>query len=179
MTHTLDKKIVMVVAFKDFRDEEYFIPKSIFEKAGAEVITASNKKGEALGADGGQASIDYLIQDLDLSRYQAVIFVGGPGCLANLDNDDSYKLAKETVVQHKLLGAICVSPVILARAGILKNKKATVWSSDMDKSAVEILRENGAQYLPDDVVHDGLIVTSNGPEAAEKFANALVEELKH
>ena len=38
-----NKKIAMIVAFKDFRDEEYFVPKEILETAGAEVKTASNK----------------------------------------------------------------------------------------------------------------------------------------
>ncbi len=80
------RKILMVIAFKDFRDEEYFVPKEILEKAGAEVKVASNKTGQALGADGGEANVDYLVQGVDLNNFDAVVFVGGPGCLTNLDN---------------------------------------------------------------------------------------------
>jgi len=39
-----NKKIAMIIAFSNFRDEEYFIPKEIFEEAGFEVKTVSTKK---------------------------------------------------------------------------------------------------------------------------------------
>jgi len=172
------KRIVMVIAFKDFRDEEYFVPKEILEGSGAEIKTASNKTGTARGADGGEVLIDYKIQDIDLNNFDAVVFVGGPGCLENLDNENSYNLVKETLAKNKLLASICVSPVILAKAGVLKNKSATVWSSALDKSAIEILEQKGADYQAQDVVVDGKIITANGPDAAKKFADTLIENLK-
>jgi len=169
------KKIVMVVAFKNFRDEEYFVPKEILEKSGVEIKTASNKMGQALGADGGQVSIDYLISNVDMDNFDAVVFIGGPGCLENLDNENSYNLAKETAAKNKLLAAICVSSAILAKAGVLKGKRATVWSGPMDKSAIKILEENGAIYESESVVVDGKIVTAEGPAVAGKFAEALIK----
>lgn len=169
------KKIVMVIAFKDFRDEEYFVPKEILEGSGAEIKTASNKEGMARGADGGEVLIDYKLEDIDLNNFDAVVFIGGPGCLENLDNENSYNLVKETVAKNKLLASICVSPVILAKAGVLKGKRATVWSGPMDKSAIKILEENGAIYTPESVVVDGKIITANGPDAAKKFAEALIK----
>jgi protease I len=172
------KKIAMVIAFRDFRDEEYFLPKGILTNAGAEVKTVSNKLGQAIGTEGGDARVDYLIQDVDINDFDAVIFIGGPGSLGNLDNENSYNLVKETLAKNKVLGAICVSSVILARAGVLKGKKATVWSSTLDKSAIEILQQNGAVYKPESLVVDGRIVTANGPTASAKFGLALVGILK-
>jgi protease I len=172
------KKIAMVIAFRDFRDEEYFVLKEILEKSGVEIKTASNKMGQGLGADGGQVQIDYLISNVDMNNFDAVVFIGGPGCLENLDNENSYNLAKETVAKNKLLAAICVSPAILAKAGVLKGKKATVWSRPMDKSAIKILEENSVIYQPESVVVDGKIITANGPDAAAKFVNTLIENLK-
>ena len=164
-----------MVAFKNFRDEEYFVPKEILEGSGAEIKTASNKEGMARGADGGEAIIDYKLEDIDLNNFDAVVFIGGPGCLENLDNENSYNLVKETVAKNKLLASICVSPVILAKAGVLKGKRATVWSGPMDKSAIKILEENGAIYTPESVVVDGKIVTAEGPAVAGKFAEALIK----
>ena len=172
-----NKKIVMVIAFKDFRDEEYFVPKEILEGAGAEVKTASNKMGRALGADGGEVEIDLLVKDLNPADFDVVVFIGGPGCLGNLDNENSYQVAKETVSQNKILASICISPIILAKAGVLKGKKATVWSSPMDRSPVKILEENGAIYQDELVVVDGKIITGNGPGAAKEFGEAIVEVL--
>ncbi len=172
-----NKKIVIIVAFRDFRDEEYFVPKEVLESAGAKVLTGSCQKGKAIGADGGEVEIDLLISEINISDFDAVVFIGGPGCLENLDNETSYKIAKETITQGKVLAAICISSVILAKAGILEGKKATVWSSPMDKGPVRILEENGAAYQDEAVVVDGKIVTGNGPAAARKFGEILTEVL--
>ena len=170
-------KVVEIIAFKDFRDEEYFVPKEILETAGAEVKTASNQMGTAIGADGGELEVDLLVSEINPADFDAIVFIGGPGCLENLDNENSYKVAKDTVSQNKILASICISPTILAKAGVLKGKKATVWTSPMDKSAARILEDNGAIYQDKDVVVDGKIITGNGPGAAEEFGQAIVKAL--
>jgi protease I len=177
-SYGVNKKVAMVIAFKDFRDEEYFVPREILEEAGAEVKTASNKKGTAIGADGGEVEVDFLVSEINPVEFDAIVFIGGPGALKNLDNEDSYQLAKETISQDKILAAICISPVILAKAGVLEGKKATVWSSPLDKSAVKILTEKGAIYQDELVVVDGKIITGNGPQAARKFGETLVEVIR-
>jgi len=171
------KKAVMIIAFRDFRDTEYFRPKEILENAGAEIKTASNKLGVAVGADGGDTEVDLLVSEINLTDFEAVVFIGGPGCLTNLDNEDSYKIAQETVSQNKVLAAICISPVILAKAGVLPGKKATVWSSPMDRGPVKVLQNNRAIYEEESVVIDGKIITANGPAAAREFGQAIVEVL--
>jgi len=178
MTNLINKKVVMIVASEGFRDEEYLVPKKVLENRGVEVKTASNKLGIAQGADGAETKVDLLIQDINLSDFDAIIFVGGPGALNNLDNEISYNLIKKTIEEDKPLAAICISPVILAKAGILKNKKATVWSSISDKSPIKILEENGALYQKENVVIDGKIITANGPLAAKEFGEAIVNLLE-
>jgi len=172
-----NKKIAIIIAFRDFRDGEYFIPKEILEEAGIKVKTASNKMGRAIGADGGDTEVDLLVSELNPADFEAIIFVGGPGCLANLDNEDSYKVVKETVSQNKVLASICISPTILAKAGVLKGKRATVWSSPKDRSPVRNLEAKGAIYEDKPVVVDGKIITANGPAAAEAFGLAVVDAL--
>lgn len=173
------KKNAIIIAFKNFRDEEYFVPKEILEKAGSEIKTVSTQIGEAIGADGGEVRVDLLIENLNPADFDGIIFIGGPGCLKYLDNENSYRVAREAVSQQKLIAAICISPVILAKAGILEGKEATVWSSLLDKSPTRILKNNGAIYQErDDVVIDGKIVTANGPAVAKKFGEAIIDLLK-
>ena len=173
------KKVLFVIAKTDFRDEEYFIPKGILEKEFT-VETASNgNKGEiALGFLGGEANIDINIKDVNVDEYDAIIFVGGAGALKNLDNEDSYRVIREAFEKNRLVCAICIAPTILAKSGILKNKKATVWHSDLDKSPIKVLEENGAIFVDEDVVEDGNVITANGPKAAEKFGKKILEKLK-
>ena len=167
----------MIIAFTDFKDEEYFIPREIFEKAGIKVVTASNLNGAARGISGAEVMVDVKLDDLKVEDYDSVVFVGGPGCLKNLDNELSYRIARETIEQNKILAAICISPVILARADVLQEKKAAVWSTSLDKSPVKILEENGAVYQDKNVITDGKIITANGPLSAEEFAEAVIKGL--
>jgi len=174
---TMEKKILMAVAFKDFRDEEYFIPKEILEKAGFSIDTTSTKKGIAIGSQGGEAIVHMGMDEINLENYEAVIFCGGSGMANELDNQIFHKLAKDFYVNNKTVTAICVAPALLAKAGILEDKKATVWSSALDKSFIKILEENGAIYEDSPVRIDNNIITANGPDAAEEFGKAIKELL--
>lgn len=172
------KKIAMVIAFRDFRDEEYFIPKEILEAVGAEITTVSSSLGKAIGKLGGDTEVDVLLKDLKVQEYDVILFIGGPGAQQYFDDGTAHQIAKEAVENSKVLGAICIAPAILAKAGVLQGKKATVWKSALDKSAVKILEQNGAVFKSDAVVVDGKIITANGPEAAQDFAKAIIDSLK-
>ena len=153
-------KVLFIIAKKGFRDVEYFIPREILEKAGHTITVASNSKaGEtAIGADDGEVKIDLNYTKAKIDDFDAVIFIGGPGALENLDNAESYRLIQETVAKDKILGAICIAPAILAKAGVLKN--------------------NSADYIGENVVQDGKIITANGPLAAKEFGEKLLSVLR-
>lgn len=172
------KKIAIIIAWRDFRDEEYFIPKNIFTRAGIKIFTISTEKGIAIGAYGGEAKVDILLDDLAVSDFDAVVFIGGSGALKYLDNDKSYEIARQIIKADKILGAICISPVILAKSGVLAGKKATVWSSPLDRAPVKILKEEEAIYEDKSVVVDGKIITGKGPIVAKQFAETLTEMLE-
>lgn len=171
------KKVAMFIAFQDFRDEEYFIPKSVFNNDGFEVITVSTKKGQAIGVFGGAVDIDLTMEEIRADDYDALIFVGGEGMAKIMNSENLHALAREAVRQGKVLGAICIAPAVLAKSGVLSGKKATVWSNNMDKSAVKILKDNGACYTEKPVVVDGNLITANGPAVARSFAQAILETL--
>jgi len=172
------KKIAMITAFREFRDEEYFIPRQTLESAGAEITTVSTLLGKAIGKLGGEAEVNLLLENLKVADYDAILFIGGPGAHKYIDDETCHQIARETVEADKVLGAICIAPGILAKAGVLEGKKATVWSSVMDKSAVKILKNSGAIFQSESVVVDGKIVTASGPVAAKEFAETIINLLK-
>ena len=167
----------MIIAHRDFRDEEYFIPKRILMSRNFEIITASDANDKAIGMHGGEAKIDVAIANLMVDDFDAVLFVGGAGASDYFDNAVFHRVAKETLEKNKILAAICVAPMILAKAGVLKGKKATVWSSPMNKNPIKVLEENGAIYQDETVVRDGNIITANGPLASDQWAQAILDVL--
>lgn len=166
------KKIVMVVAPEDFRDEEFFDPKEVFESAGAEVDVASKGVKTAKGKLGASADVDVDIREVDANAYDAVVFVGGPGSSVYFDDRDALRLAKDSYSLGKVTAAICIAPSILANAGVLEEHKATCFSSESEN-----VNRKSKGYTGDPVTVDGNIVTANGPAAAKRFGEEIVKLL--
>lgn len=169
------KRILMVIAPAEFRDEELLTPKGILEAAGAQVDVASTRLGEAKGMLGAKINPGLTIQDAKASDYQGVIVVGGMGSPEFLWNDTTlHKIISELNGKGHVVAAICLSGAVLAKAGVLRAKKATVWP---DETAIKALQDSGAQYVKEHVVSDGNIITADGPEVAKKFGDEIVETL--
>lgn len=167
------KTVALIIASQQFRDEEFKEPRDLLTKNGAKVIVASTSTKEAAGMLGMKVKPDILIGDLSVDVLDAVIFIGGMGASEYFTNPRAWEIARETFKQKKVLGAICIAPVTLAEAGLLKGKKATVWQSERKK-----LETAGAKYTGRPVTIDGNIVTANGPKAAKEFAQAVVGLLR-
>jgi len=170
-------KVLLVVAQTDFQPIEYRDTRAELKKAGIEVKVASFERAEAIGADGTKIKVDVAIKDIDTTEYDAVILIGGSGAAKQLvGNKDVIKLVQSADNYGKIVAAICISPVVLAQARLLKDRKATVWNEDGKQE--EILTAEGAEYVDQDVVVDSKIVTANGPPAAKKFGKTIAEMLK-
>jgi putative intracellular protease/amidase len=55
--------------------------------------------------------------------------VGGQGASIYYDNPKAHVIARETLRSGKLLGAACLAPATLAKAGVLRGKTATSFLS--------------------------------------------------
>ncbi|MEM2928970.1 MAG: DJ-1/PfpI family protein [Nitrososphaerota archaeon] len=165
-------KIVMIIAEKDFRDEELQKPKEILEKYGAKVVIASSTTNIATGMLGMKIKPDILLNEINIEEYNAIIFVGGSGASQYWNDPIAHSIAKEAIKKDKILCAICIAPVTLANAGILQGKKATVWPSEAEK-----IKNMGAIYTGASVEIDEKIITANGPAAAEEFGEAIAKAL--
>ncbi|PMP66284.1 MAG: DJ-1 family protein [Thermodesulfobacterium geofontis] len=167
------QKILMIIASQNFRDEELLIPKKLFEKEGYEVVIASTSLKPSKGMLGAVVTPQILIDKVKIGDYSAIVFVGGVGAQEYFNHPIAHKIAREAVSQGKVLAAICIAPRILAEAGVLKGKKATVWVSEG-----KVLEEKGAYYTGRSVEIDGKIITASGPQAAEEFAKSIIKLLK-
>ncbi len=171
------KKAVLIIAFEGFQDFEYDETRRILESSGVEVTVASSKKGSAVGKLGQQVEVDLTLDQVKPDDFDAIVFIGGPGASEYESDPLAHKLAQLAMEQNKVLGAICLAPTILAKAGVLENKRATVWSDPLAQEMIEILKSQGADYTDEAVVIDGKLITANGPSAAKEFGQKIVEAL--
>ncbi|MEW5735005.1 MAG: DJ-1/PfpI family protein [Thermodesulfobacteriota bacterium] len=166
------KKILLVVAPSNFQDREYLTCRDIFEADGASVSVAGINLEEARGMSGTRISPDLALKDVDPTKYDAVVFIGGPGATMYWDHAEARRIALAASESNKVVGAICLAPVIVARAGVLSGKDCTVWPD-----ANREMSEAGCNYKKKDVVVAGKVITANGPDAAADFARAVEKAL--
>ena len=124
------KKVLLIIAQQGFQPDEYAKPKDILEKAGVEVITASNSQDVAISAiTNMEVQVDINIDKVDVANYNGIFLIGGPGAIKYLNNAIVYNIVRGASMECDFFGAICISPRILAKAGVLSGKKVTGWDS--------------------------------------------------
>lgn len=165
----------MVIAPDQFRDEELLVPKQIFESEGAAVLVASKSKMECTGMLGAKIRPDLLISEAKMASYDAIVVVGGMGSPEYLWGDPTlHLLLVDSSKSQKVTAGICLSGAVLARAGVLKGHRATVYKTP---ESIREFEKGGATYTGEPVTVDGHLITGQNPDAAKMFGEAIVEKL--
>jgi len=175
------RKILIVIAPENFRDEELNEPLAVFDKNSIEYEIVSTEKGQARGMLGGyayaEADLNEILKIIRSRKgdtdFSALMIVGGSGSPEYLwNNEELHEIIRIFNSNKQPIGAICLSPAALANAGILKGREAAVYH---DRAAVKILTKAEVKISNDPVVTDGYIITADGPKSAEEFGRRLAE----
>ena len=171
-----DKSVLMVIAPDKFRDEELNVTRDVLAKAGMEITVASTRTGGCKGMLGHVEPVTHTLEDAGAENYGALVLAGGAGAPEYLwDNARLHEIAVRHYNLGKVVAAICLSGVALARAGILKGKEATVYKSP---ESVKAYRDSGVIYKDQEVTLSGKIITANGPAASRRFGLAIADALR-
>ena len=164
--------VVLIIPPERFRDEELFHTQEELRKEGHKTLVASTVVGECLGSRGGRVASKMLLSEIYPNDFDAVVFVGGGGSKLLFENEQALSIAKQMHAQNKVVAAICLAPVILANAGVLKGRRATVCGKER-----RTIEQKGAYYTGPGVTADGKIVTANGPKSSRLFGQKINELL--
>lgn len=163
---------VAVILADGFEEVEAMAIIDILRRAEIKVVVAGLHAGPVGSARNVKVIPDAGIDAINVDDFEMIVLPGGQPGADNLNADQRVKdLIREFHDKGKLTAAICAAPYVLANAGVLDGKQATAYPS-YDK------RLGNAQYLDEDVVTDGRVITSQGPGTALQFGIALVERLK-
>jgi len=183
-------KVLLIVASQGYQPIEYGHTRQMLEEAKIKVEVASNFKHDAV-ANPNQPKpcscnkaahqyqvvpVDFELSEVDVVKYDGIFIIGGPGALGFLDTKITHEIIQKMAKSGKAFGAICISPRILAAAGVLDGKRATGW--DEDNKLTGIFKQHKVTYVKEPVVTDGSLVTANGPAAAIEFGKAIVALLQ-
>ncbi|KAK4340227.1 hypothetical protein RND71_041689 [Anisodus tanguticus] len=170
--YVLTKVTVVLIPIANGSEEiEVVTLIDILRRAKVNVVVASvEKSAQVLASSGTKIVADKLINATSDSIYDLIILPGGTAGAERLHKSKILKkLLKEQESAGRIFGAICSSPAVLQKQGLIKGKKSTAHPAVLDKLKDGV---NDAQ-----VVIDGKLITSQGLATATQFALAIVSKL--
>lgn len=159
----------MVPLAEGFEEIEAVTIIDVLRRAGIDVVTAGIPGSLVVGSRNIRITTDKKIDDIDPEDFDALVLAGGYPGYVNLGKTQKVlNMLVNFNSAKKLIGAICAAPTVLAKVGLLENKKAACYPG-MEK---ELPYPRGSK-----VVVDENIVTSQGPGTSIEFSLKLVELL--
>ena len=115
--------------------------------------------------------VDRKVEDVSIDDYDALVIPGGVGNPDTMRSDENaVRFVREFCEAGKPLAAICHAPWMLVEADVARGRRLTSFSSI--KTDVE---NAGGNWVDEEVVVDGNIVTSRNPDDLPAFNQELVE----
>ncbi len=154
-----------------FEEIEAIIPADILRRIGVEVYLASSSN-PVPGSHGIEIVPDTDIDTALANHFDCLILPGGiPGSTNLRDNPKVIELIVKIFSEGGIVAAICAAPIALARAGILKGKKATCYPSFKSELG------GGVLYTAASVETSGNIITARGAGTSFEFTAKIAEML--
>jgi protease I len=176
MANELDGMRVAVLATDGVEQVEMDRPWQVLEEAGASPELVSLESGSITAYNhidkGDTKKVDTTVALADPDDYGALVLPGGVinGDFVRADSD-AVAFVKAFFDSGKPVAAICHAPWVLAEADVVRGRRMTSWPSLQTD-----LRNAGADWVDEEVVVDGNLVTSRKPDDLDAFGAAIVEQ---
>jgi protease I len=172
----LKGKRVAIIAADMVEQVELVEPRKALEAAGAETELISMKPGTIQGfhhfdkAD--THKVDRIVEEADAADYDGLLIPGGVGNPDLMRGDENMVAFTHAFFeQGKPVAAICHGPWMLVEAGVVRRRQLTSWPTLRTD-----IRNAGGNWVDEQVVVDGGLVTSRRPDDIPAFNAKMIEE---
>ncbi len=173
---SIDGKKVAFLATDGVEQIELTEPWKAVQQAGGEPQLISLEEGEVQGFNhldkADTFKVDRAVAKADAGDYDGLVLPGG---VANPDSlrtdDDAVGFVRGFFEEGKPVAVICHGPWTLVEGDLVRGRKITSWPSlETD------IRNAGGEWVDEEVVVDGGLVSSRKPDDLPAFCDKLVEE---
>jgi len=175
---TTKKKVAFLVSTEGIEQAELVEPWKAVEQAGHQPVLISLESGsvqmfEHLDKADTQ-KVDLTVADASIGDYAALVLPGGVANPDNLRTDEqAVDFVRDFVASGKPVAAICHAPWVLVEADCVRGKRVASWPSVQTD-----IRNAGGQWVDEEVVVDGNLISSRNPDDIPAFNSELLKSLK-
>jgi len=160
---------IAALAADGFEKVELIVPLRALKTAGARVDVVSLRRGRIRGVNlhmpASRVRVDKTVDDADPGDYDGLLLPGGfinPDLLRQ--SAPARAFVRAFAASGKPIATLCHGPWVLASTGLLDGRTVTSWPGIRDD-----LVNAGATWLDEDLVRDGNLTTSRGPQDMAAF----------
>ena len=174
MADVLQGKKVAILAADMFERVELEEPRKAIEDAGGDVELVSIHDGEIKGFDhfdpASTVKVDRTVDEVSPDDYDALLVPGGVGNPDQLRGDENaVAFVRGFHDAGKPMAVICHGPWVLVESGVVRGKRVTSWPTlETD------IRNAGGDWVDEEVVVDGNVVTSRKPDDIPAFNREML-----
>jgi protease I len=177
MSNSLSGKRVAILVTDGFEQVELTGPKQALEQAGAKVDILSAKEGQVKGWNHDKPADDFKVDQTfkaaKIEQYDAVVLPGGVQNSDTIRIDlDAQHLVKTGTSAGKPIAVICHGGWLLVSSGLVNGKTMTSY-----KTLKDDLTNAGANWVDQEVVKDGKLISSRQPDDIPAFNRELIGAL--
>lgn len=167
------KKAIILIA-DDYQDLEVWYPLLRLREAGWNVVTAGvDIKKDYIGKNGYPIKVQTNVDEIKPDDFDCVVIPGGWAPDYIRRNKAALDLVASMNATGKIVAAICHAGWVLCSAKVLRGRKCTSFSAIKDD-----MIHAGAEWVDEEVVIDGNLVTSRKPDDLPAFCRAILSLAK-
>ena len=174
MAKKLEGKRVAILAADMFERVELEKPRKALDDEGATTEVVSIHDGEINGFDhfdpANTVQVDHTVDEVSPDDYDALLVPGGVGNPDQLRGDqNAVAFVRGFHDAGKPMAVICHGPWVLVESGVVRGKRVTSWPTlETD------IRNAGGDWVDEEVVVDGNVVTSRKPDDIPAFNREML-----
>jgi len=170
---SLQGKRVAILAENLYQEMELWVPYYRLKEEGAEVkVVGAGGAKSFTSKHGYPVSVDVQADAVSAVEFDAVVVPGGYAPDMMRRHEAMVRLVREAAQHGKVVAAICHAGWMLASAGVVKGRKVTSFFSIKDDMV-----NAGGQWVDQEVVVDGTLITSRKPDDLPAFCREIVKAL--
>jgi len=164
---------VVILVENDYQDLEVWVPLYRLREEGYETVVAGPQATRYLSKHGYPIQAEVPASELKPSDFAGVVIPGGWAPDRLRQDPAVLRLVKELSEKRRVVAAICHGGWVLASADVVRGKRLTCYQAIRDDMV-----NAGAQFVDEQVVRDGNLITSRKPDDLPPFCREIVKALK-
>jgi protease I len=170
----LEGKKVVIPVETMYNEFEFWYPYYRLKEAGAEVVVVGSGSAQEYASKLGMTcKVDTSADQVSAADFDGIVIPGGYAPDVMRRYPSMVNLVKDIFDQGKVVASICHAGWMLASAEVVNGRKLTSFFAIKDD-----LIHAGGQWVDEEVVIDGNLITSRTPDDLPAFMRAVIAALR-